>query len=75
MGALSTSQHISALLQPTQEEGQQNHVQVNVRGQAERNYRVTTAHLHVHWFDSEPELNYQCWNHTDKKKQKKQYLR
>lgn len=32
------------------------HVQVNVRGQAERKYHVTTANLCVRCFSSEPEV-------------------
>ena len=51
MGALSTP----GVQRATEEQGiktKRHHVQVKVRGQAERKYRVVTAYLHVHWFNS-----------------------
>lgn len=59
MGALSIL--TSGILQPTEEKGiktKRHHVQVNVRGRAERKCRITTAYLHVCWFNSEPEFTY-----------------
>lgn len=47
MGALSIPILTSDMLRPTEEQGiktKRHHVQVNVRGQAERKYRVTAAY-------------------------------